>query len=89
MLNKSFDHTFSYEPLFENLEKLGLSVSDLRKKVHISSPDITKLQEGKPVLISTLCKIALMLGIELSDVVEIDNSWNFDESKELRKRILC
>ena len=89
MLNKSFDHTFSYTPLFENLEKFGLAVSDLRKKAHVSDSVIIKLYEGEPVLISILCKIALSLGLELSDVVAIDTSWTYDESKELRKQILC
>ena len=89
MVNKSFDKTFSYAPLYESLEKLGLTVSDLRKKAHVSNSDIIKLREGKPVLISTLGRIALMLGLELKDVVEIDNSWTYDESEDLRKRILC
>ncbi len=89
MLNKSFDHTFSYAPLFENLEKLNLEVSDLRKKAHVGDSVIIKLYEGKPLLISTLCKIALSLGLELSDIVAIDYTWTYDEAKELRKQLLC
>ena len=89
MLNKSFDHTFSYAPLFENLEKLNLEVSDLRKRAHVGDSDIIKLYEGEPLLISTLCKIALSLGLELSDIVAIDYNWTYDEAKELRKQLLC
>ena len=89
MINKSFDQTFSYAPLFENLEKFDLSVSDLRRKAHISDSVVINLLEGRPVLISTLCKIALSLGLELNDVVALDHNWRYDESKELRRQILC
>lgn len=89
MVNKTFDKTFSYAPLYKSLERLGLTVKDLRKKVHISETDISKLTEGRPVTISTLCKTALLLGLELSDVVELNHDWEYDESKEFRKTLLC
>ena len=87
MLNKSFDHTFSYAPLFENLEKLGITVYDLRWKTHTSDTVILKLLEGKPIMISALCKIAIQLGLEMNDVVEIDYSWDYETSKEFKKSI--
>ena len=89
MVNKSFDRTFSYAPLFNSLEKNGLSVYDLRRKAHINDSVIIKLLEGRPVLISTLCKIALLLGLELSDIVSLDRDWKYDETKDLRKQLLC
>ena len=89
MVNKSFDQTFSYAPLFQNLEKLGLTVYDLRRRAHISDSVIINLLEGRPVLISTLCKIALLLGLELSDIVSLDHDWKYGETKDLRKQLLC
>lgn len=89
MVNKSFDKAFSYAPLFKNLEKLGLTVYDLRRKAHISNSVIINLLEARPVLISTLCKISLLLDLELSDIVSLDHDWKYDEAKELRKKLLC
>lgn len=87
MLNSSFDHTFSYAPLFENLQKLGLTPYDLKYKTHTSDGVILKLIEGKPIMISALCKIAIQLGLELNDVVEMDYSWNYEQSKEFKKSL--
>ena len=89
MVNKPFDQTFSYAPLFKNLERLGLTVYDLRKKTHTSETDILRLLEGKPVTISSLCRIALLLGLELNDVVAMNYDWDYEQSKELRKTLLC
>ena len=89
MVNKSFDQTFSYAPLFQNLEKLGLTVYDLRRKENVSESVIINLLEGRPVLISTLCKIALLLGLELNDIVSLDHDWKYDQAKELRRQLLC
>jgi len=87
MLNRSFDHTFSYAPLLENLEKLGLTPYDLKHKTHTSDGVILKILEGKPIMISALCKIAIQLGLELTDVVEMDYTWDYEQSKEFKKSI--
>lgn len=39
-------------------------------------------------MISALCKIAIQLGLELNDVVEMDYSWNYEESKEFKKSLV-
>ncbi len=85
MKQSSFDHTFSYAPLFENLNKLGMDIEDLKRRCHLGDSTVIKLLTGQPVYISVLCKIAIMIGLGLDDVVDIDYNWNYEDSLEFKR----
>lgn len=67
--------TFDYSPLFELLSRLGLSLEEFRKRCKLAESTCYKITIGKPIMISSLCKICILLGVELADVVAINYDW--------------
>lgn len=72
--------TFDYSPLFELLSNLGLSLEDFRKRCKLAESTVYKISIGKPIMISSICKICILLGVELSDVIAINYQWQPKDS---------
>ena len=70
--------SFSYNPLYNTMQKLGIDFSDLRKSAKLAPQTVDKLISGERVMISVICKICLVLGCELSDVVALNYEWDIE-----------
>ena len=70
------DYPHSYQPLFDTLDKLGYSLEDLQKKARLADSTILKISWGKPIMISSICKIAILLGVDITDIVAPDYTWD-------------
>lgn len=79
----SYPH--SYAPLFETLDKFGYSLKDLQRKANLADKTMLKIINGDPVMISSICKIAILLGVELSDIVAPNFSWTPPPGKPRKK----
>lgn len=61
----------SYRRLNVRLAERGMSKTDLRTKVGISTATLAKFDKGEPVSLSVLEKICLTLGYRIEEIVEI------------------
>lgn len=61
----------SYKRLNIRLAESGMSKTDLRNKVGISTATLAKFDKGEPVSLSVLEKICLSLDCSIDEVVEI------------------
>ena len=53
------------------LKEAGYNTTRLRDEKLLSQSTIQYLREGKPITLENLSKICLMLGCQLSDVMEV------------------
>lgn len=61
----------SYEPLFRTLDRKGLKLIDIERKLGLSSSTTSKFRKGEAVSLITIEKICLLLEVPIKDVVEI------------------
>ena len=40
-----------------------------------------KIKAGEPIMVSSICKIAILLGVDISDIVEPNYAWEMDNAK--------
>ena len=62
----------SYKPLWHTLIDKGISREQMRQRAGIGKTTLSKLSTGKHVSLDVLEKIALVLGVPLSAVVEVE-----------------
>lgn len=62
---------YSYKKLEDKLHKIGLSKSDLTKKLNISSRTISKMKKGEKIANHVLSKIAIFLNCSIYELVDI------------------
>lgn len=66
------NNTFSYAPLFSLLDKLQLTPITFAKTCNLAEKTVLKIYSNEPIMISSVCKIAIKLGVELQDIIEIN-----------------
>lgn len=72
---------YSFEPLFDLLEKLDLTPDDLVTRKTVSQNTIEKIINGQQVMLTTAAKICISLGCDLADIVELN--YDYDPSESL------
>lgn len=61
----------SYKPLWKLLIDMGLSKSELKDKIGISTATLAKMGKGEYVALEVLERICRELNCQLSDIVEV------------------
>ncbi len=62
---------YSYNKLWKTLIDIGITKTEMRKQVGISTNIIAKMGKGEPVSMETLAKICTTLNCGVDDIVEI------------------
>jgi len=63
----------SYKKLWEVVKLKQLSRADLRRKIHVSEPTMSKLTKNEPVSMTVIIKLCGALHCDVGDVMEIVN----------------
>lgn len=61
----------SYQPLFVTLAKKGMTKSDLRTALNMSSGTIAKMAKHQYISLENIDKICLYLDCKVEDVIEV------------------
>ena len=67
---------YTYEPLFQLLDKLDMTLDDLAEKKVLSAGTIEKIATGQQVMAASVAKICLELGCELNDVIALNYDYD-------------
>ncbi len=90
---------YSFEPLFDLLEKLDMTPDDLVSKKILSRSTVEKILSGQQVMLATAAKICVSLGCDFDDIIELkydydpaetidDGTQNYKPWSEEEERIL-
>jgi DNA-binding Xre family transcriptional regulator len=63
---------FSYDPLWDTLNKKGISQYQLIKEYNISTGTLDALRKNKSVTMFTLERLCLILDCEPNDIIKIE-----------------
>ena len=67
---------YSFDPLFDLLEKLEMIPDDLVTRKTVSKITMEKIISGQQVMLATAAKICISLGCDFSDVVELNYDYD-------------
>lgn len=73
---------YTFEPLFDYLEKLDMTLDDLVIQKILSKSTVEKIANGQNVMTSTLAKLCIELGCEFPDVIAINYAYDPNEKQE-------
>lgn len=63
---------FSYDPLWETLNKKGITQYQLIKEYNISTGTLDALRKNRSITMFTLEKLCLILDCEPNDIIKIE-----------------
>jgi len=65
-------YKFSYKPLFEYIERRGITMNQLINKNVITDHSANNIRRGDPVKIDMLVNICRYLKVPINQIIEID-----------------
>jgi DNA-binding Xre family transcriptional regulator len=63
---------FSYDPLWETLNKKGITQYQLIKEYNVSTGTLDALRKNRSITMFTLEKLCLILNCEPNDIIKIE-----------------